>query len=61
MSKTKWSKTVAAKQRRVNALRRLEAQYKSGFKIDKNGERVNLSPKDVTRIEKEMETLKSRV
>lgn len=46
--------------RKKRALARLENQLKSGVKNTKEGV-VKLSDKDTTRINKEIETLKSRV
>lgn len=60
-SKKKWSKKPDAKHRRKQALERLRVQYKSGFKPTKDGGTENLSPKDVSRIEKEMAILETRI
>jgi len=46
--------------RRKNALARLQAQIKSGVKVTKEGT-VKLTDHDVTRINKEIETLEKRV
>lgn len=57
----KWSKTVLVKGRRHGALKRLEAQLKLGTKPTKEGKTVKLSEKDIKRIKKEINILKSRL
>jgi hypothetical protein len=51
---------IAAKSRRKSVIERLEAQLKVGIKTTKNGDRV-LSDSDITRINKEITVLKTRV
>lgn len=61
MLKTKWSKKVDAKVRRLAASERLRFQLASGKKRNKDNEMVALSDKDIIRIEKELATLRDRV
>lgn len=59
-----FSKSVLSRERRRSALTRLENQLKSGVKtkkIDGINQTVDLSPKDISRIEKEILTLKERI
>lgn len=58
------SSIMKLQQRRKSALARLEAQQKSGFKhniIKGEDSLTPLTEKDVTRIKKEIEVLKSKV
>ena len=55
------TKTVQQTARRASALKRLQAQLKLGKKRTKSGELVKLTDKDVNRIEKEINTLKTRI
>ena len=63
-----YSKSVAAKSRRERVIVMLEKQLKSGVKTKKIGDttpfvfsKIILTESDVKRINKELETLKSRV
>lgn len=49
------------KARREGALLRLQTQLKEGTKPLALGEKEPLQPKDITRIEKEITILKSRI
>lgn len=57
-----WSMTIPAKSRRQRVLPRLQNQLKAGVKPSKEnpGEMIPLTEKDIKRINKEVETLKSR-
>ena len=58
------SKTPQAKSRRSSVLERLTSQLKSGLKTEKkstDGKQIPLTDKDKTRIEKEIEVLKTRL
>lgn len=52
--------TAAQRSRQERAQARLEAQLKSGVKNDKKGKEVNLTDKDVKRINGEIENLKKK-
>lgn len=57
-----FNKSVKVKSRRARVISRLEQQLLKGMKIEsKTKNTVLLSDKDITRINKELETLKSRV
>lgn len=56
----KHSMRVPVKSRRQRVIGRLESQLKSGTKNTKEG-RVQLTDKDVKRINKELDILKKRV
>lgn len=56
-----WSMTPQAKLRRVDAIKRLKAQLESGKKRNKENLIVDLTDKDVKRINKELEILKTRI
>lgn len=55
-----WSKQIKVRHRRSNVIDRLNYQLKEGTKNTKEGT-VPLTEKDVKRINKELETLKSRI
>lgn len=57
------AKSISAIERRKRAVTRLESQLKSGVKIQKQTTDVvvPLTDKDKVRIEKELNTLKSRI
>lgn len=60
----KVSTSIQSKSRRVSVLERLTKQLKSGLKPEKkseDGKLIPLTDKDKTRIEKEIEVLKTRV
>jgi len=58
----KWAKSPAHKQRRRNAIARLEKQLKEGKKTNKTGKAlIPLTDKDVIRINKELSILKARI
>lgn len=52
---------LAVISRRRSVITRLENQLKVGTKTNKDGDVVLLSKSDVSRINKELETLKSRI
>lgn len=56
-----FKRTAQITQRREKALKRLEATISSGTKKSKDGVIVPLSASDISRINKEIQTLKSRV
>lgn len=60
----KFDTSPAANERRKGALKRLENQLLTGFKTTKDEEgnisSIKLDDKDIARIKKEIETLKSR-
>ena len=64
-SKKGHSGTPQAKERRIRVVQRLESQLKRGLRPPKKNEQtvsdVPLMDKDITRIQKELETLKTRV
>lgn len=51
------------KERKQNALERLKLQLESGTKTEKRSDnkKVTLTPKDINRIQREMEILKERI
>mgnify|MGYP005876423353 CR=1 FL=1 len=53
--------TVPQKHRRERALKRLKSQLEKGKKRTKEDKLVNITEKDIKRINKEIETLKSRI
>jgi hypothetical protein len=56
--------TQPQRSRQSRALEMLQSQLKSGLKTEKkrtDGHKIPLTDKDKTRMEKEIETLKSRV
>ena len=53
--------TTMRKIRRRNVLNRLKVQLEKGTKRSKEGELVNLTEKDIKRINKEITTLKERI
>lgn len=55
------SMQLAVISRRRSVITRLENQLKVGTKTNKDGDVVLLSKSDVSRINKELETLKSRI
>ena len=56
------STSIQVKARRISVLERLQKQLKSGFKIDQETkEQVPLTDKNKSRIEKEIEILKTRI
>lgn len=59
----KRGKTVLQQSRRRRALAQLEAQLKSGVKTEKKSfdKKIPLTDKDISRIKKEIEILKSIV
>jgi len=57
-----WSKSAPAKSRRARVIDLLEKQLKSGTKTSKeNNEKISLTDKDKTRINKEIEILNKRI
>jgi len=52
---------VPKKLRRARVLSRLKAQLDTGVKINKSGETVKLTDGNISRINRELETLKKRV
>jgi hypothetical protein len=52
---------IAVKARRKSVIERLEYQLKSGEKTSKHGENLPLTESDRNRINKEIETLKTRI
>jgi NAD(P)H-dependent FMN reductase len=60
----KVSTSIQSKSRRTSVLERLTKQLKSGLKTEKkstDGKQIPLTDKDKTRIEKEIEVLKTRL
>lgn len=64
-SKKGYNGTPHAKERRTRVIERLESQLKRGVKTPKKGQKTDdvplLTDSDVTRIKKELETLKTRI
>jgi len=57
-----WSKSAPVKSRRVRVIDLLEKQLKNGTKTSKeNNEKISLTDKDKSRINKEIETLNKRI
>ena len=60
----KFNRSPAATERRKRVIKRLEIQLLTGFKTVSDGQgnisSVRLEDKDIARIKKEIETLKSR-
>lgn len=56
-----WNRSSKARARRSNVVTRLNAQLKYGKKMTKDGLNVVLTEGDISRIEKEILTLKERV
>jgi len=63
MTMKNFKKDVKSKIRRKSVITRLEKQLKSGLKTDKGDglTKINLTDKDIYRIEKEIDTLKNRI
>ena len=64
-SEKHYCRHAAAKARRERAIERLEKQLKTGFKPPKKTDQtlsdIPLMDKDITRINKELEILRSRI
>ena len=52
---------VPKKLRRARVVDRLKTQLKTGTKVNKSGETVKLTDGNISRINRELETLKKRV